>query len=135
MSGKDYPVFSLISGKNISFRKYLWRAAVIIPLAGAIIAVSLKTDLLKTRVEAGTLNPLVSAEFENNKAAVDESITKNAPVMIDTAVAESSDPKESEIAAEGLSPLSRRKPLLLLKKIHIILLQEVSNLRRMPVTR
>ncbi len=83
-------------------RKYLWRAAVIIPLAGAIIAVSLKTDLLKTRIEAGTLNPLASAEFEHNKAAVDESITKNAPVMIDAAVAESSDPKDSEIAAEGI---------------------------------
>jgi nucleoid DNA-binding protein len=53
-------------------RKYLWRAAVIIPLAGAIIAFSVKTDLFKSSIEKTTFNPLASAEFEQNKAIVDE---------------------------------------------------------------
>jgi cell division protein FtsN len=34
---------------------------------------SLKTELFKAKVEATTMNPLVTAEFENNKKAVDES--------------------------------------------------------------
>lgn len=55
-------------------RKYIWRAAVLIPLAGAIAFVSLETGFLKAKVETTTMNPLVSAEFEHNKAAVDEEV-------------------------------------------------------------
>jgi nucleoid DNA-binding protein len=58
--------------KRASTRKILWRAAVIIPLLSLIVVVPLKTDLFKARVEATTMNPLVTAEFENNKKAVDE---------------------------------------------------------------
>jgi hypothetical protein len=58
--------------KQASIRKALWRAAVIIPLLSLLVVVPLKTDLFKARVEATTMNPLVSAEFENNKKAVDE---------------------------------------------------------------
>jgi CCDC81-like prokaryotic HU domain 1/CCDC81-like prokaryotic HU domain 2/SPOR domain len=58
--------------KQASLRKILWRAAVIIPLLSLIVVVSLKTDLLKTKVEATSMNPLVKAEFESNKKAVDE---------------------------------------------------------------
>lgn len=58
--------------KRASIRKILWRAAVIIPLLSLIVLVPLKTDLFKARVEATTMNPLVTAEFENNKKAVDE---------------------------------------------------------------
>lgn len=64
-TGKD-PV------RQASMRKILWRAAVIIPLLAAIVTVPLKTDLFKTKVESTTLNPLVSAEFEHNKNAVDQ---------------------------------------------------------------
>jgi hypothetical protein len=53
-------------------RKNLWRAAVLIPVLALLIAVPLKTNLFKTRVEATSLNPLVTAEFENNKKAIDE---------------------------------------------------------------
>lgn len=55
-------------------RKNLWRAAVLIPVLALLIAVPLKTDLFKTRVEATSLNPLVTAEFENNKKAIDEAV-------------------------------------------------------------
>ena len=58
--------------KRASMRKVLWRAAVIIPLLAVIVAVSFKTNIFKSRVETTSLNPLASAEFENNKSAVDE---------------------------------------------------------------
>lgn len=57
---------------RIPVRKILWRAAIIVPLLAMIVAVPLKTDLFKSKVEASTMNPLVSAEFESNKKAVDE---------------------------------------------------------------
>jgi nucleoid DNA-binding protein len=58
--------------KQASVRKVLWRAAVIIPLLSLLVVVPLKTDLFKAKVETTTMNPLVTAEFENNKKAVDE---------------------------------------------------------------
>lgn len=53
-------------------RKNLWRAAVLIPVLALLIVIPLKTDRFKTKVEATSLNPLVTAEFENNKKAIDE---------------------------------------------------------------
>jgi len=61
--------------KQASRRKILWRSAAIIPLLALIVAVSLKTDLFTGKVENSTMNPLVSAEFENNRKAVDEGAT------------------------------------------------------------
>ena len=58
--------------RQVSIRKVLWRAAVIIPLLSVLVIVPLKTDLFKSKVETTNLNPLVSAEFEQNKIAVDE---------------------------------------------------------------
>jgi len=60
--------------RQASMRKILWRAAVIIPLLSVLVAVPLKTDLFKAKIEASTMNPLVTAEFEHNKKAVDEAI-------------------------------------------------------------
>jgi hypothetical protein len=54
--------------------KILWRAAVVIPILALIVLIPLKTDLFKARVESSTLNPLVTAEFENNRKAVDEAV-------------------------------------------------------------
>jgi nucleoid DNA-binding protein len=71
-------------------RKVLWRAAVIVPLLGLLVVVPLKTDLLKNRIEAITLNPLASVELENNRKVVDEKIVpepepivNEIPVIID----------------------------------------------------
>jgi glutaredoxin-related protein len=58
--------------KQLLIRKIMWRAAVIVPLLALIVAVPLKTDLFRGKVESTTMNPLVTAEFENNKKAVDE---------------------------------------------------------------
>jgi nucleoid DNA-binding protein len=60
--------------KRASMRKILWRAAIIIPLLAVIVAVPFTTNILKTRIEKASLNPLASAEFENNKSAVDEKV-------------------------------------------------------------
>jgi len=82
-------------------RKILWRAAVIIPLLGLLVAVSLKTDLFKAKVEATTMNPLVTAEFENNKKAVDESINNEMPKVEESTepVSAESVPAETKIQA------------------------------------
>jgi hypothetical protein len=66
-NGKD-------SVKQVSLRKILWRAAVIIPLLALVVIVPLKTDLFKAKVETTTMNPLVAAEFEHNRIAVDEDV-------------------------------------------------------------
>jgi len=71
--------------KQASIRKIMWRAAVIVPLLSLIVAVSLKTELFRTKVEATTMNPLVTAEFENNKKAVDESNSIRAPLIKENA--------------------------------------------------
>jgi cell division septation protein DedD len=70
------------------FRKYLWRAAVIIPLAIAVVAVSLKTNLFRPGLEFTTMNPLVSAELEHNRAAVDSHMAVNALKTAETTVDE-----------------------------------------------
>lgn len=76
--------------KQASTRKYLWRAAVMIPILALLIAVPLKTDLFKAKVETTSLNPLVTAEFENNRKAVDEAIViipdSSMPVKTETSV-------------------------------------------------
>lgn len=62
--------------KNYSIRKYIWRAAVVIPVAAALIFVSVNKDLFRNRIETSSLNPLVTAEFEHNRAALDNEIPK-----------------------------------------------------------
>jgi len=57
-----------------STRKNLWRAAIVIPILALLIAIPLKTDRFNQRVETTSLNPLVTAEFENNKKAIDEAV-------------------------------------------------------------
>jgi len=58
--------------RQVSMKKILWRAAVIVPLLTVMVVVPLKTNLFKPKVEISTMNPLVTAEFEHNKVAVDE---------------------------------------------------------------
>jgi nucleoid DNA-binding protein len=61
--------------KQVSMRKMLWRAAVIIPLLVAAVAVPLTTDILKTKVNSTNMNPLADIEFKNNRQAVDNNKT------------------------------------------------------------
>lgn len=84
--------------KRASMRKIMWRAAVIIPLVAVLIAVPLKTEFFKTKVEASTLNPLVTAEFEHNKNAVD------ADLKADNAKTEEISTAVTEPVAETAAP-------------------------------
>ena len=67
--------------KQASMRKTLWRAAVIIPLLSILVAVPLKTDLFKTKIDSSTMNPLVAEEFENNRKILDETVSSEIPVI------------------------------------------------------
>jgi nucleoid DNA-binding protein len=60
------------------FQRNLWRAAVIIPILALLVFVPLRRGLFKTGIETSSLNPLVTAEFENNKNAVDEAVSKTS---------------------------------------------------------
>lgn len=65
--------------KRTSNRKTAWRAAaVIVPLLALMVAVPLKTNLFKSKVESSSLNPLAKEEFENNKAALESSVPEVA---------------------------------------------------------
>jgi nucleoid DNA-binding protein len=70
--------------KQVSLRKILWRAAIIVPLLSVMVAVPLKTNLFKPKVEVSTFNPLVTAEFEQNKAAVDEIVKTESDKTTDS---------------------------------------------------
>ncbi len=89
--------------RQVSFRKTLWRAAVIIPLLSVLVIVPLKTDLFRSKVETTNLNPLVSAEFEQNKLAVDEG------AKIEQAKAEDN---SSPVAAEQPAPEVAAPPVV-----------------------
>ena len=79
--------------RQASRRKILWRAALIIPLLSIIVVVPLKTELFKSKIEATTMNPLVSAEFENNKAAVDEAKADDLKSLDENIVPETKEPE------------------------------------------
>jgi nucleoid DNA-binding protein len=70
--------------KRASMRKILWRAAIIIPVLAVLTAIPLTTDIFRSKVETTTMNPLVTAEFENNKKAVDEEKPAKAEEIIIT---------------------------------------------------
>ncbi len=76
---KEYDIRKRVSGriskepvKLNSGRKNLWRAAILVPVLALLVAVPFRTDLFHRGVEATSLNPLVSAEFENNRKAIEE---------------------------------------------------------------
>lgn len=92
--------------KQAAFRKVIWRAAVIIPLLALIVAVPLKTDLFKGKVESTTMNPLVTAEFENNKKAVDEGNDIKSPLIVENSEQVSKENPEPEAPAPMVSELN-----------------------------
>jgi hypothetical protein len=75
---------------NVTLRKVLWRAAVIIPLLSLLVIAN--TDLMKKKVDTGTMNPLVTAEFESNKSAVDAGNTIELSKIEESAIPVSNEP-------------------------------------------
>ncbi len=45
---------------SFNYRKYIWRAAVIVPILGTLIAVPVFTGVFKTRVQTTSLNPVTA---------------------------------------------------------------------------
>ncbi len=84
-------------------RRYLWRAAVIVPVAAAIIAVSLNADFLKSKVEASSMNPLVTTELEQNKAAVDNNTLEIKPEAVNAADTASVKTEETPVTTQVIS--------------------------------
>jgi nucleoid DNA-binding protein len=90
--------------RPVSWRKILWRAAIILPLLSVVVAVSLKTDFFRAKVETTTMNPLVTAEFEQNKKAVDQDV-KNDTAIISTIEPAVTEVPLTDITAVPVSPV------------------------------
>lgn len=86
--------------RRSSTRRNMWRAAAIIPLLALLIAVPFKTDLFKSKVEVTSLNPLIVAEFESNKKAVDEAIV----IIPDSSTAVIDEPAPAIVQASVEAP-------------------------------
>lgn len=84
--------------KQAAMRKVLWRAAIIVPLLALIVAVPLKTNLFKSKVESTTMNPLVNAEFESNKSAVDQGNKSASKVIREEPVLKKAEPVPVAVA-------------------------------------
>jgi CCDC81-like prokaryotic HU domain 1/CCDC81-like prokaryotic HU domain 2/SPOR domain len=92
---------------HLSLNRILWRAAVIVPLLGVLVAVPLKTNLFRTRIDSSTMNPLLKEEFEHNRIAVDNSARKEAAPV----TGEASKPSPVEHAAPaGNTEKTEKKP-------------------------
>jgi nucleoid DNA-binding protein len=89
--------------RQAAIRKILWRAAIIIPLISVVVTIPLKTNLFKAKIEATTLNPLVTAELEQNKIAVDEGV-KNEPAVTEESTATIPEENITPISEESVVP-------------------------------
>lgn len=83
---KEYDVRKKVAGRIFKEpvrlnpgRKNLWRAAILVPVLALLIAVPFRTGLFRSGVEATSLNPLVTAEFENNRIAIEEAVKAEPP--------------------------------------------------------
>ncbi len=77
-------------------RRMLWRAAVIVPVVAALVAVQMNGDLFRARVERSSMNPLVTAEFENNRRAVEDEINNS----VVAGAASVTSPAEAELTGD-----------------------------------
>jgi nucleoid DNA-binding protein len=86
--------------KRTPMRRILIRAAVLVPLLAIMAIIPFKTDLFKSKVETTNLNPLATAEFENNKKAVDEKIAAE-PVNTNNIIIQPAIPAPEATTAES----------------------------------
>lgn len=101
---RKIPGIHPVRPKQYSLRKYVWRAAVLIPFAAAVFFVSTRTDLFRHRIETSTMNPLVSAELEHNMTALEDVRTNTIP---ESAIAtEEKTDSETTAAESDIQPVS-----------------------------
>lgn len=65
--------------KHSAIRKNLWRAAIAVPLLAMLLIIPLKTDVFRSKIDSTSLNPLVAAEFENNRNVIGDSVDQGKP--------------------------------------------------------
>ncbi|MBP8959861.1 MAG: SPOR domain-containing protein [Bacteroidales bacterium] len=87
---------------NSNFQKYLWRAAIIIPLAGTLVALPLFTDIFKTSVQITSLNPLVKPVTDSSGGNI-LSEKSNTPASVVTAKENPSDTISLQPAREPVT--------------------------------
>jgi hypothetical protein len=107
---------------GITLRKVLWRAAVIVPVISLLIIA--RTNLIGTKVEKTTLNPLVTAEFENNKKAVDEGsvIDLSKPEEINAQVkSEVAAPEVTEVVAPPVTKVADLPPVVAVSRPYFVI--------------
>jgi len=92
---------------RIITRRMLWRAAVVVPVVAALVAVQMNGDLFRARVERSSMNPLVTAEFENNRKAVDDVISTQAVAgSVESPVVEAESTDRLPVPAEASPAVS-----------------------------
>jgi hypothetical protein len=96
--------------KQASIRKILWRAAIIIPFLALMVIVPLKTDLFRAKVETTNMNPLVAAEFEHNKKAVEEDVINSSATISENTVTSA----EVLVAPEVIAPVTETTEMYIL---------------------
>lgn len=112
---REYDVRKRVTGrfsretiKQNSARRNLWRAAVLIPVLALLIAVPFRSELTRQGVETTSLNPLVTAEFENNRMAIEKEIKAEPAAEIYQADAALPEPaaESSAVDEAGTVPVS-----------------------------
>lgn len=64
--------------KRARIKRILTRAAIAIPIIAILVLVPLKTDIFKPRVESVTMNPLATAELEENRNIVEQDLASGS---------------------------------------------------------
>lgn len=115
---KEYDIRKRVAGRVTkepvrlnSGRRNLWRAAILIPVLALLIAVPFSSDLFRHGVEATSLNPLVTAEFENNRMAIEEEIKAEPATEIRQPPAELQRPA-SDLPEPEKSAIDESEPVL-----------------------
>jgi len=112
---KEYDIRKRVAGRISkepvrlnSGRRNLWRAAILIPVLALLVAVPFRTDLFRQGVEATSLNPLVTAEFENNRRAIEEEIKEVPAAETQQAAAETTEPASEIPVIDEYKPVPVR---------------------------
>lgn len=58
--------------RRTTVKNNVWKSVVLIPLLALLIAIPLKNNLFRDKTDSASMNPLVTAEFENNRKAIEK---------------------------------------------------------------
>jgi nucleoid DNA-binding protein len=93
-------------------RKYLWRAAIIIPIAGALATIPFTTGIFKGKTQQTALNPLSGIEFESSGVVTDKKPVYVSPEIIL--------PVKDSVSDENKSAVEQLNPVAVAVQYHVI---------------